>query len=274
PRTQRAPGGRARGVGRSRPATRARLRNAPPDGPRRAPRRRDGLLDRGLVRDVRQLDDRRGAPHRRRARGDTEGRSSREGRRPVRPRAPGPPGPNQIQSQAGWPTMSVCTSPDRTAGAPGADVAPAAGPTGDADGGGAPLPRMFKPPAWEWTGFGEVGWWVRAGSPWRDVLLGPDGLRLEEWRAAGCVSVIKSGPHRVVYRVALPEGTLFIKHYLVPNRRAILRQWFRRGKGRNEGKRSQRLAAIGVPTIWPIALGERRKRKFLFENYLVTPEIP
>jgi tRNA A-37 threonylcarbamoyl transferase component Bud32 len=133
---------------------------------------------------------------------------------------------------------------------------------------------MFKPPAWEWFGFGEVGWWLRAGSPWREVLLGPLGLRLDEWLAAGCVSIIKSGPHRVVYRVALPEGTLFIKHYLVPNRRAILRQWFRRGKGRNEGKRSQQLAAIGVPTIWPIALGEQRKRKFLFENYLVTPEIP
>ena len=109
--------------------------------------------------------------------------------------------------------------------------------------------------------------------PWRDLLLGPDGLRLDEWRAAGCLSTVKSGPHRIVYRVALPEGTLFIKHYLVPNRRAILRQWFRRGKGRNEGKRSQRLAATGLPTIWPIALGEQRKRRFLFENYLVTLEI-
>ncbi len=30
---------------------------------------------------------------------------------------------------------------------------------------------------------------------------------------------------------------------------------------------------IGVPTIRPVALGEQRKRKFLFENYLVTLEI-
>jgi len=52
------------------------------------------------------------------------------------------------------------------------------------------------------------------------------------------------------------------------------RQWFRRGKGRNEGKRSEVLAAIGVPTIHPIALGEQRKRNFLFENYLITWEIP
>ena len=97
---------------------------------------------------------------------------------------------------------------------------------------------MFKPPEWEWCGFGEVGWWVRAESPWRDLLLGPGGLRFDEWQAAGCVTTVKSGPHRIVYRVALPEGTLYIKHFLVPNRRAKYRQWFRRGKGRNEGKRS------------------------------------
>ncbi|HZW34877.1 MAG TPA: lipopolysaccharide kinase InaA family protein, partial [Isosphaeraceae bacterium] len=136
------------------------------------------------------------------------------------------------------------------------------------------VPRIFKPPLWEWSGFGEIGWWVRAGSGWRDVLLGPEGLRLDEWRAAGVVSTVKAGPHRIVYRVQLPEGVIYIKHYLVPNRRAILRQWVRRGKGRNEGKRSEHLATIGVPTIWPIALGEQRKRKFLFENYLVTLEIP
>jgi tRNA A-37 threonylcarbamoyl transferase component Bud32 len=166
--------------------------------------------------------------------------------------------------------MSVCTSQDRTTGV---DTDRALGLAGDSPSVDDTLPRMFKPPAWEWSGFGEIGWWVRSGSPWRAVLLGPDGLRLDEWRAAGCLSTVKSGPHRIVYRVELPEGNLYIKHFLVPNRRAILRQWFRRGKGRNEGKRSQRLAAIGVPTIWPIALGEQRKRKFLFENYLVTPEI-
>jgi tRNA A-37 threonylcarbamoyl transferase component Bud32 len=168
--------------------------------------------------------------------------------------------------------MSLCTPHDRTAGAPGTHVPTAVRLAGGA-GPAATPPRMFKPPEWEWTGFGEVGWWVRSGSPWRDILLGPAGLRLDEWRASGSLATVKSGPHRIVYRVALPEGTLYIKHYLVPNRRAILRQWFRRGKGRNEGKRSQALAATGVPTIWTIALGEQRKRNFLFENYLVTLEI-
>jgi serine/threonine protein kinase len=128
--------------------------------------------------------------------------------------------------------------------------------------------RMFKPPEWEWTGFGEVGWWSRDG--WGDLLLGPEGLRLDEWREAGRVTTVKSGPHRIVYRVDLPRGAIYLKHFLVPNWRSTIRQWVRRGKGRNEGKRSQQVTTIGVPTITPVALGEQRKRKFLFENYLVT----
>jgi tRNA A-37 threonylcarbamoyl transferase component Bud32 len=128
--------------------------------------------------------------------------------------------------------------------------------------------RMFKPPEWEWSQPADVGWWSRDG--WAPVLLGPDGLRLDEWRAGGRLTTIKSGPHRIVYRAVLPEGTIFIKHFLVPDLRATLRQWVRRGKGRNEGRRSAHLAEIGVPTFTPVALGEKRKRKFLFENYLVT----
>jgi tRNA A-37 threonylcarbamoyl transferase component Bud32 len=117
-----------------------------------------------------------------------------------------------------------------------------------------------------------VGWWVRAD--WQEALLGPQGLRLDEWRRDGRLTVVKTGPHRVVYRVDLPQGAVYVKHYLVPGLRAKVRQWFRRGKGRNEGRRTRYLAAIGVPTITPIALGEQRKRKFLFENYLITHAIP
>lgn len=130
---------------------------------------------------------------------------------------------------------------------------------------------MFKPPGWRWVQAGSIGWWVRV--PWLDVLLGREGLRLEQWRAEGRVRIVKAGPYRVVSRVELPQGAIYIKHYLVPDWRSTLRQWFRRGKGRNEGKRSRFLASMGIPTISPIALGERRKRGFLFENFLITPEI-
>lgn len=159
--------------------------------------------------------------------------------------------------------MSICTPRGRST-APGVRPSPAPAASGPAD----PATRMFKPPDWEWSRRGDVGWWCRAG--WGEVLLGPDGLRLDRWRAEGRLATVKAGPHRVVYRVDLPEGIFYVKHFLIPDWRAMLRQWVRRGKGRNEGKRSRDLATIGVPTITPIALGERRKRKFLFENYLVT----
>ncbi len=130
----------------------------------------------------------------------------------------------------------------------------------------------FRPPGWTWAQANDVGWWVRP--TWRSALLGPSGLRLDEWRADGRLQVVKQGPQRVVYRADLPDGVVYIKYFLVPGWREKLRQWIRRGKGRNEARRAVRLASLGVPTISPIALGERRCRKFLFENYLISPEIP
>ena len=131
---------------------------------------------------------------------------------------------------------------------------------------------LFRDPGWDRARIGDVSWRVLRG--WTESLIGPGGLRLDQWRREGALTTVKAGPHRVVYRADLPGGPVFVKHFLVPNFRAVLRQWFRRGKGRNEGKRAVRLAAIGVPTITPIALGEQRKRGFLFENYLITPAIP
>ncbi len=132
--------------------------------------------------------------------------------------------------------------------------------------------RLFEAPGWAWEHAGDTGWWVRPD--WRGVLLGDRGLRLDEWKQHGRLKVVKTGPHRNVYRVDLAEGAIYVKHFLVPDVRAMARQWFRRGKGRNEGRRAVKLAAIGVDTIDPIALGEQRKRNFLFENYLITQAIP
>jgi len=159
--------------------------------------------------------------------------------------------------------MSLCTPQKGSAPL----VARSATTIGDREAPTGPK-EMFKPPDWEWSQAGEVGWWHRWG--WGAVLLGPEGLRLNQWRQEGRLTTIKSGRQRIVYRVDLPEGPVYIKHFLVPDRRAKYRQWVRRGKGRNEGRRSEFLASIGVATITPVALGEQRKRKFLFENYLVT----
>ena len=64
--------------------------------------------------------------------------------------------------------------------------------------------RMFKPPDWQWRQTPDVGWWYRDG--WGEVLLGPEGLRLDEWREAGVLTTVKSGPHRIVYCVRLAES--------------------------------------------------------------------
>ena len=134
-----------------------------------------------------------------------------------------------------------------------------------------PRPCVFEPPAWNWSKSDDTGWWVRAD--WASTLLQSGRLPLDEWRRDGRLTTIKRGPHRVVYRADLPEGSVYVKHFLVPNFRAKARQWFRSGKGRNEGRRAAKLEAIGVPTITPVALGERRVKRFLLENYLVTKEI-
>jgi tRNA A-37 threonylcarbamoyl transferase component Bud32 len=132
-------------------------------------------------------------------------------------------------------------------------------------------PGPFSSPEWVWIQRGPIGWWVQR--EWQSILAGPNGLSLEEWSRRGSLTTIKRGPYRVVYRVDLPEATVYVKHFLVPDLRTKLRQWVRRGKGRNEGKRAIVLARAGIPTITPIALGEQRKRAFLLENYLVTAGI-
>jgi serine/threonine protein kinase len=131
--------------------------------------------------------------------------------------------------------------------------------------------ELFHGPEWSWRQAGSVGWWVRPD--WLEDLVGPMGLRLEEWRRQGRVATVKSGPQRTVYRVELPRGAVFVKHFRVPSFRERWRQWLRRGKGRNEAKRAVVLARYGVLTIYPIALGEERRRNFLYENYLVSREI-
>ena len=149
------------------------------------------------------------------------------------------------------------------------DLEPSRTPNGTKDG---PRPCVFEPPAWNWSKADDTGWWVR--SDWTEALLRDGRLPLEEWKRNGRLTTVKRGPHRVVYRADLAEGSVYVKHFLVPNFRAKARQWFRSGKGRNEGRRAAKLEAIGVPTITPVALGERRVRRFLLENYLVTKEIP
>jgi tRNA A-37 threonylcarbamoyl transferase component Bud32 len=91
---------------------------------------------------------------------------------------------------------------------------------------------------------------------WRDCLLGPDGLRLPEWLAAGQARLVKQGPHRTVYHVTLPELDFHLKHYPLADGRAWLRGLVRPSKARTEYEQALAVAARGVPTFEPLALGE------------------
>jgi tRNA A-37 threonylcarbamoyl transferase component Bud32 len=91
---------------------------------------------------------------------------------------------------------------------------------------------------------------------YRDLLLKEGGLRLDEWLCTGAARIVKHGPHRTVYRVDLPQLSFYLKHYRLPDTRAWLREWVRPTKARMEHDRALAIAARGVPTITPLAIGE------------------
>jgi serine/threonine protein kinase len=104
----------------------------------------------------------------------------------------------------------------------------------------------------------------------RDRLLGPGGLRLEEWLHAGQAQVVKHGPHRTVYQVHLPGLQFHLKHYRLMDTRAWLRQLARPPKARMEYDRALAVAARRIPTIMPLGLGEDYRNSGSGDSYLVT----
>src|SRR5438067_2359278 len=122
---------------------------------------------------------------------------------------------------------------------------------------------------WRHVEAGEVRWSL--APELSDHFLGPQGLCLEEWLHGGQAQIVKQGPHRTVYRVALADGqVLYVKHNLLPDVRAWMRQLVRPSKARMEFDRALAIAARGVPTVTPLALGERRAFLGACDSYLVT----
>jgi tRNA A-37 threonylcarbamoyl transferase component Bud32 len=106
---------------------------------------------------------------------------------------------------------------------------------------------------------GPMRWTVHP--EWRDRLLGPQGLRLDEWLRTGQAEVVKHGPHRTVYRIALPSTTgasqvVYLKHNRPWNLRAWLRELIRPPKSRIEYDQAREIAARGIDTVEPLAVGE------------------
>ena len=115
---------------------------------------------------------------------------------------------------------------------------------------------------------GGVRWRIRAEH--RERLLGPDGLRLAEWLSAGLAETVKHGPHRTVYRVTLPGLSFYVKHYRLQDLRAWLRELVCPSKARIEYDQSFVVAARGVPTFVPLAIGECCDRPGPNDTFLIT----
>jgi lipopolysaccharide kinase (Kdo/WaaP) family protein len=122
--------------------------------------------------------------------------------------------------------------------------------------------------AWLPLVFGRLRWLVRPA--WRERLFDHSGLRLEEWRDAQAVQVVKRAVHRTVYCVTLPGESIFIKHYPLNGLRSIVRQQLRPPKARTEMQHALALLERDVPTIEPIAVADTLGG----ESYLVTRALP
>jgi tRNA A-37 threonylcarbamoyl transferase component Bud32 len=115
---------------------------------------------------------------------------------------------------------------------------------------------------------GGVRWQVKAEC--REALFGADGLRLPAWLEHGQAWIVKHGPHRTVYRVSLPGLNFHLKHYRVADLRARVRQWFRPSKASTEFRRALAVESCQVPTVVPLAFGERRSGPTAGESFLIT----
>ncbi|MCH7689248.1 MAG: hypothetical protein IH899_21665, partial [Planctomycetes bacterium] len=126
-------------------------------------------------------------------------------------------------------------------------------------------------PEWEKFNKGKTRWQVQ--SDLADVLFDAHGLRLEEWLQAGQAEIIKTGPHRTVYRLNLPSGRFYLKHYRIPDWRALFQNLFRPCKAELESNAAHRLRVLEINTFEPIALGKTYDFGLVKDSFLISREI-
>src|SRR5262245_35997546 len=115
---------------------------------------------------------------------------------------------------------------------------------------------------------GGVRWRLRV--EYRERLLGPQGLRLDEWLRTGQARVVKHGPHRTVYQVTLPGLKFYLKHFRLTDVRSRLRQTVRPAKACIEYDRAVGVASRQVPTITPLGVGVRCDGAGPGDSFLMT----
>jgi Lipopolysaccharide kinase (Kdo/WaaP) family/Protein of unknown function (DUF1570) len=86
-------------------------------------------------------------------------------------------------------------------------------------------------------------------------------------------TVIKSGPHRSVFRIELPSGPVFLKHFKIPDWRALVRNLLSGTPAKREAAAAACVADAEIKTTVAAALGSIRKRFLVRDSFLITREI-
>lgn len=119
---------------------------------------------------------------------------------------------------------------------------------------------------------GEIRWEVRPR--WRPALLPSGKLPLAEWLSGGQAQVVKRGMHRVVYRVDLPQGSFYLKHYRCTSWRKVGRNLLSASASRRELRQAEEVLRREVPTATPVGIGEILRGGAVGDNFYVTEAIP
>lgn len=130
----------------------------------------------------------------------------------------------------------------------------------------------------------DAEWYV--APDWQHVLFDEQGLRWSLWKQLRCIEIIKNAPHRIIYRVAIPEHfaddsfatfcpvstsqtSVYIKCYPLTGMRGLLERQGFSFKTKLECEKALLLKERGLPTIEPIAFGKDSS-----QAYLITLALP
>ncbi len=127
----------------------------------------------------------------------------------------------------------------------------------------------------------SAGWLRMRRGAYRWELIEPiagwldeDGeLPISDWLALGLAKIIKTGPHRTVYRLMMSQGTFYLKHYRTPGWQAVLQNLVRPSKAELEQRAALRVRELGLNTIETVAVGRRRDLGVVTDNFLISRAI-
>ncbi len=117
---------------------------------------------------------------------------------------------------------------------------------------------------------------VRDGVRWEiDGLPEEEARAVFAWAAGDAApgTVVKENRVRRVVRIPARSGSVYLKHDCFRGLGASLRFLLAPSRARAEWDTARRLSECKVPTVRPLAVGERRRGGFLVESFLVTAGI-